>query len=74
MVSTWPDEQFYREYPFIAYSSFDSPKKEEALERRTRKERIEYEESYERIIVRKRARKQTAKNHYHIFERRITAQ
>ena len=33
-------------------------KYQQALERRTRKERIEYEESYQRIIVRKKARKQ----------------
>ena len=32
--------------------------KQQALERRTRKERLEYEESYQRIIVRKKARKQ----------------
>ena len=33
-------------------------KNKQALERRTRKERIEYEESYQRIIIRKKARKQ----------------
>jgi hypothetical protein len=31
-------------------------KQKQALERRTRKERIEYEESYQRIIVRKKTR------------------
>ena len=41
----------------------------QALERRTRKERLEYEESYQRIIVRKKARKKAKQQrNNHIFE------
>ena len=46
-------------------------KSQQALERRTRKERLEYEESYQRIIVRKIESKkasEAAKKHNHIFE------